>query len=111
MTRRDLQPGLQAVQCSHVLAHFFDEHTQLVRAWCRDSDFLALLSVKDEDALVLLAHCLKVQRVRHSKFYEPDIGNELTAIAIEPSDKAEKLTEKLPLALKECWNPPAQKVA
>lgn len=111
MTRRDLSPGLQAVQCSHALAHFFDEHTKLTRAWCRDSDFLALLSVRDEDALVLLAHCLKVKGVKHSKFYEPDIGNELTAIAMEPSDEAEKLTEKLPLALKEYCSLEPQKAA
>ena len=35
-----------------------------------------------------------------SKFYEPDLCNELTAIAIEPSSKARRLVSSLPLALK-----------
>jgi len=34
-------------------------------------------------------------------FLEPDIGNQLTAIALEPTDKSYRLTSNLPLALKE----------
>jgi len=37
-------------------------------------------------------------------FFEPDIGNQLTAIALEPSERAGKLTSNLPLALKDLTN-------
>jgi hypothetical protein len=33
-------------------------------------------------------------------FREPDINNEITAIAVEPSEKSRKLCSNLPLALK-----------
>ena len=35
-----------------------------------------------------------------SKFYEPDLDNDLTAIAIEPSSKARRMVSSLPLMLK-----------
>jgi len=38
--------------------------------------------------------------IRVSKFYEPDMMNELTSIALEPSIKARKLVSSLPLLLK-----------
>jgi hypothetical protein len=37
-----------------------------------------------------------------SKFYEPDLANELTAIAIEPSSRARRVVSSLPLLLKNC---------
>ena len=37
-----------------------------------------------------------------SKFYEPDLDNDLTAIAIEPSSRARRLVSSLPLMLKNC---------
>jgi len=39
--------------------------------------------------------------LKTTAFREPDIGNQITAIAIEPSERTRKLTSKLPLALKE----------
>lgn len=49
----------------------------------------------------MLLHCAKTQELDCAAFYEPDINNELTAIAIAPSKLAQKLTSGLPLALKE----------
>lgn len=36
----------------------------------------------------------------HSSFYEPDLNNELTAIAVEGGEITKKLTSKLSLTLK-----------
>lgn len=33
-------------------------------------------------------------------FYEPDLDNAITAIAVEPSDKSRRLLANLPLALR-----------
>jgi hypothetical protein len=46
-----------------------------------------------------LLHNLKI-----SVFREPDIGNEITAIAIQPGETSKKLVRNLPLGLKEFKN-------
>jgi hypothetical protein len=45
---------------------------------------------------------IKIQDLKYSVFYEPDINNQATAIAVEPSEKTQRLCSKLPLALEEC---------
>ena len=39
--------------------------------------------------------------IKHTVFREPDINNEITAIAFEPSDSARKLTSSCALLGKE----------
>jgi hypothetical protein len=36
-----------------------------------------------------------------SKFYEPDLNNELTAITIQPTQEARKVVSSIPLMFKE----------
>jgi len=42
--------------------------------------------------------------IKHITFTEPDLGNQITAIAIEPTDMARRICSSFPLALKECTN-------
>jgi len=42
----------------------------------------------------------KQRGIEYIEFYEPDINNELTAIALEPGEKSKKLISNLPLMLK-----------
>jgi hypothetical protein len=60
------------------------------------------LSVENEEQLLLYLEKIKYRDIKHTAFREPDIDNQLTAIAIEPGERSRKLTSKLPLALKEC---------
>jgi hypothetical protein len=39
--------------------------------------------------------------LQSSVFVEPDLDNQVTAIAIEPSDMTQRICSNLPLALKE----------
>jgi len=59
------------------------------------------LSVENEEQLLLYLEKIKYRDIKHTAFREPDIDNQLTAIAIEPGERSRKLTSKLPLALKE----------
>lgn len=49
-----------------------------------DHPSVILLSSKNENKLHRVQKYLIEQNIRHVHFYEPDFGNELTAIATEP---------------------------
>lgn len=65
--------------------------------WYENSNYIALLSVEDEQKLVELAEKALRKGIRFSVFREPDIDNEVTAIVMEP--RAKGLCSKLRLAL------------
>jgi len=79
---------------------FFVEHHQISNYWYNDP-YLAQLSVENEEELYSLISKLEKNHLKFVVFREPDIRNQITAIAIEPSDKTRRLTSSLPLMLKE----------
>jgi len=97
VTRADLPAGDQAVQAAHALTEFLVEHPEVAREWHDASNTLAFLSVPDEDALERLRERAFDHDIRASIFREPDLGDSLTAVALEPSGS--KLVRSLPLAL------------
>lgn len=99
VTRTDLPLGQQAVQLAHALVEFIEQWSEVYRVWYKTSNHLAILSVTDEVALKALLVEAKGRGLSCAAFYEPDRGNELTAIAIEPSSLAKRITRRLPLAL------------
>ena len=56
-----------------------------------------LLAAPDEYCLFGLCDAAKARGLRFSVFFEPDLGNALTAVALEPA--ARRLVSRLPLAL------------
>ena len=101
ITRRDLSPGQQAVQAAHAAIEFQHEHPTIAKEWNTISKYLVFLSVENEKVLHQLLEKIKYRDIKHTIFAEPDIGYQLTAVAVEPSERTRKLTSKLPLALKE----------
>jgi peptidyl-tRNA hydrolase len=97
VVRKDLSPGAQAVQAAHALTEFLLDHPELGRRWRDVSNYLALLAVDDERALHDVARRASERGVRLSIFREPDFGDALTALAIEPAGK--RIVAGLPLAL------------
>ena len=97
VVRSDLPPGQQAVQPAHALREFMEQYPDIDREWYRTSNYLILKAVEDEITLRKLAEKAKSRGIRISAFHEPDRGNEMTALAIEPNGKS--LVQKLPLAL------------
>ena len=73
LVRKDLSKSQQGVQGGHALAQFALEHPERFREW--NNHTIVYLKVDPE---WLKDHSPKNQS---SSFYEPDIGNELTAKA------------------------------
>lgn len=100
VTRGDLTDGYKAVQSTHAAINFTFEHPSRAGPWFKDSNYLVQLELKDEKQLKLLIRRCEELNLCHSVFREPDIENQITAIAIEPSPYTERLVKKIPLLFK-----------
>ncbi|MBO0869885.1 MAG: hypothetical protein J2P15_15095 [Micromonosporaceae bacterium] len=97
MTRRDLPPGTQAVQAAHAALDFAVAYPEILVQWHRASNTLVVLATADEISLSWLCDDAAASGLRLIRFYEPDLGGALTAVALEPA--ARRLVAHLPLAL------------
>lgn len=96
--RRDLgKPGLLAAQLCHAMRQFSEEHPDVDKTWFECSNTLVLLEVSGERELVDLADSARAHGAPVSVFYEPDLDNAPTALAIGPEGRT--LVRHLPLAL------------
>lgn len=101
VTRRDLHPGAQAAQLVHAAQQFEKEHLNLQNEWYFKSNYIVLLSCENEESLKNLLLKANIKDIKYSAFTEPDLNNELTAVAFEPCEDTCKLVSNLPLAFKE----------
>lgn len=104
VTRQDLSPGYQSVQSSHAIVEFSFEHPDLYKNWYNFSKAITLLAVPNEDHLKFLISKITQSGIKFSIFIEPDINNQVTAIAIAPSEQAHKMCSSIPLALRQYNN-------
>lgn len=100
VTRRNIIPGSQSVQSAHSAIQFIFEHPEISTQWFKEP-YLIQLSVENEAELHELIRKIKKSNLKYSVFREPDLNNQITSIAIEPSEKSRKLVSNLPLMLKE----------
>lgn len=98
VTRKDISPGYQAVQSCHALRLFTEEHPEVDKLWYENSNYIALLSVDDEQTLYHLVQKANIKGYKVSVYKEPDVNDAITAIALEPASK--NLVRKLQVALK-----------
>lgn len=101
MTREDLSPGYQGVQSIHAAIQFAMEHPDTNKVWFENSNYLGFLSVADEIELSKLIELASYNDIQFSVFKEPDIDNQITAIALAPGPKTKRLCSNLKLALRE----------
>lgn len=100
VVRADLPAsGDVAVQAIHAARAYQAEHSALEAAWFASSNTIALLTVPNEAALRRLLMNAMWAKVTVAHFTEPDLGDSLTAIAIEPGARGAKLCRGLPCAL------------
>jgi peptidyl-tRNA hydrolase len=88
------------VQAAHASIEFQHEHPEIAKEWNMNSKYLVFLSVENEKELQKLLIKIQFKDLKHSIFFEPDIGNQMTAICVEPGETTQKLLSNLPLALK-----------
>ena len=93
--------GYRAVQSTHAALNFIFEHPSRAGPWFYDSNYLVQLELKNEKQLKLLIRNCEKYGLAYTVFSEPDIGNQITAIAIEPSPITQKLVRKIPLLFKD----------
>lgn len=96
-----MNPAYQAVQSGHAAIQFQYDFPDIASNWYNKSNYLVYLSVENEEKLQELIAKLEKSQIKYSVFREPDLDNQITSIAIEPSDKTRRLVSNLPLMLKE----------
>jgi len=89
------------VQSAHAAIEFQHTHPEIAKEWNTNSKYLVFLSVENEKELHKLLKKIKIKELKYATFIEPDIGNQLTAIALEPGEKSHNLTRNLSLTLQE----------
>jgi hypothetical protein len=83
ITHRDLDLAYQAVQGLHAATRWSREN--VAHHWW-NNETVAFLSTKDEKELQRLIQKANVYGYTVTEFYEPDIGNKLTAITCFSED-------------------------
>lgn len=104
VTRTDIPEGYQAVQSTHAALDFVFEHPTRAGPWHKESNTLVMLTVADEYQLKRLIRKCEYLGLAYTAFREPDIGNVITAICIEPHEETYKIVSKLPLLLPKTIN-------
>lgn len=104
VTRADLRHGSQAAQLVHGMATFARDYPATFIDWERTSNTVVCLAVRDKEELYTLwekANAMS-EATEHglaiSEFREPDFGNELTCVVLEPIDGFAELCRGIPLA-------------
>lgn len=82
------------------MVDFVMKYPEKCNNWHRDSNYMVQLEVQDEEALIKLSVNLKMNDITHVVFREPDLDNAITAIAIEPTGKADKMLKNMKLLFK-----------
>lgn len=96
-----MDSGAQAAQSCHCAFSFMEEHLDIARNWMYNSNYIAILACKNEQALLSLIDKAEKKGINFSVFFEPDFDNEITAVALEPGKMSKKLCSSFRLALKD----------
>ena len=101
VTRRDIGVPYGAVQAGHAAVDFQHQHPSDAKTWHKNSNYLVFLTVANEKELISLISKAILKGIKHTIFREPDLNNQITGVAFEPTELSRKLTSSLPLLGKE----------
>lgn len=106
VVRTDIPPGLQAAQACHALREFGEEHPEADAKWYKESKTIVLLGASGTIELCDLVDEAQKLNALFAMNYEPDLDNQLTAVAFGSS--AKKLLRPLPLLLSRAGREPQE---
>lgn len=86
LIRSDLEQGLQLAQTAHAAIAFALENLEPTQNWNRDSNNIAILSVKNEEELRGWIKKANEKNITSAIFSEPDLGGQWTAASFLPED-------------------------
>lgn len=89
--------GYQAAQSCHALTEFFIHHADVARLWHDNSNYIAVLSVENENELKNVLQKAEIKNIKYSYFCEPDLNNQLTAVVLEPGNISKQLSRNIGL--------------
>ena len=92
VVRADLPPGLQCAQACHAARAFRDPP---------DADENLIVLSTRHDRLLQLEQAAALEGWPHVTFHEPDLGGELTAMALPGTPEVTVILRHLPLALRD----------
>ena len=100
IVRDDLSEGYRLVQSCHAVADFAANHGEEFVKWQSKSNYLCCLEASPLKIQTTISR-LEELEIKYNVFLEPDIGNEITAIAIEaiPREQHKKLFKRFKLSL------------
>lgn len=100
IVRSDLEPGYKVAQSAHAIADFAVKFGHEFKQWQLGSNYLCCLEA-DEDKIQKILYKLKDHDIKYEVFREPDIGDQMTAIAVEAISREQhkKLFKNLKLTL------------
>lgn len=104
VTHGNLSAGYQTAQVAHVIAEYVIHHSESAAQWHSLSNSLIVLEAKDARHLSEIQEKAKKRGLTVHEFREPDLGDEITALAFEPNSANRKLLSNLPLAGKHFKN-------
>lgn len=99
LVRSDLPAGLQLAQAVHGAFEFSHTHPRVMHDWLETSNFLVVLGVPDEAALLSFHELAGAYDVDVHLVREPDLEESATALVIGPGEFHHRISH-LPLALK-----------
>lgn len=88
-------------QSCHAAFAFSKEHPDISKEWQEISNYIGILAARSEFEFNQIIEKSTSQNIKFSLFREPDLDNQITAIALAPGPESKKICSQLPLALKE----------
>ena len=86
-------------QTCHAAIQFQHEFPQLSKSWIESSNYLVILEVHNEIQLKSLIDKAEQIGICFSVFKEPDLDNQVTAVAFEPGELSKRLLKNIKLAM------------
>ena len=98
VTHGGLSTGLKIAQTGHAVANFARFLPDRFHNWHRNSEYLIVLETENSDSLEEMVSKACEKGLMAVEFREPDLKNQLTAVAFPPDSRNNQLFRELKLA-------------